>query len=91
MIGALRKIEGRGELPGATSAVMEMCVDNPRQGFADLFATHPSIDRRVEALVRHAGGHDPGPLALAPASEPWAAPQPGPWDSGAPPAGPWSG
>jgi len=62
MIGALRKIENRGELAGATSAVMEMCVDNPRSGFADLFATHPSIDSRVEALVRYAGGHDPGPL-----------------------------
>jgi len=34
MISALRKIEGRGELEGATSAVMEMCVDNPREGFA---------------------------------------------------------
>ncbi len=33
MISALRKIEGRGELPGATSAVMEMCIDNPREGF----------------------------------------------------------
>ena len=43
MISALRKIENRGELPGATSAVMEMCVDNPREGFADLFATHPSV------------------------------------------------
>lgn len=64
MISALRKIEGRGELEGATSAVMEMCVDNPRQGFADLFATHPSIDSRVAALVEYAGGHDPGPLAL---------------------------
>jgi heat shock protein HtpX len=31
MISALRKIEGRGELTGATSAVMEMCVDNPRE------------------------------------------------------------
>ena len=40
MITALRKIENRGELPGATSAVMELCVDNPREGFADLFATH---------------------------------------------------
>ncbi|MFX7793246.1 M48 family metalloprotease, partial [Acinetobacter baumannii] len=38
MISALRKIENRGELPGATSAVMELCVDNPREGFADLFA-----------------------------------------------------
>ena len=44
MISALRKIENRGELDGATSAVMEMCIDNPREGFADLFATHPSVD-----------------------------------------------
>src|SRR5262245_50250281 len=64
MITALRKIEGRGELEGATSAVMEMCVDNPRSGFADLFATHPSIDSRVEAIVKFAGGRDPGPIAL---------------------------
>ena len=64
MISALRKIENRGELPGATSAVMELCVDNPREGFSDLFATHPSVDSRVQALVKFAGGHDPGPLAL---------------------------
>lgn len=64
MISALRKIEGRGELPGATSAVMEMCIDNPREGFVDLFATHPSVDSRVKALVKYAGGHDPGPLPL---------------------------
>ncbi|WP_129611651.1 M48 family metallopeptidase, partial [Rhodoplanes serenus] len=64
MISALRKIEGRGELPGATSAVMELCVDNPRSGFADLFATHPSIDDRAASLVKFAGGRDPGPLAL---------------------------
>jgi heat shock protein HtpX len=64
MIFALRKIEGRGELPDSPSSVMEMCVDNPRSGFFDLFATHPSIDRRIEALTRTAGGHDPGPIAL---------------------------
>jgi heat shock protein HtpX len=69
MILALRKIEGRGELRGSPSAVMEMCVDNPRSGFVDLFATHPSIEARVEALVRTAGGHDPGPLALPPLAE----------------------
>jgi heat shock protein HtpX len=68
MITALRKIEGRGELPGATSAVMELCVDNPREGFADLFATHPSVESRVKALVNFAGGHDPGPLP-SPADE----------------------
>jgi heat shock protein HtpX len=64
MISALRKIENRGELPGATSAVMELCLDNPREGFSDLFATHPSVDARVQALVKFAGGHDPGRLAL---------------------------
>src|SRR5262249_20586781 len=64
MISALRKIEGRGELQGATSAVMELCLDNPREGFADLFATHPSVESRVKALVQYAGGHYEGPLAL---------------------------
>src|SRR6202012_5933558 len=34
MISALRKIENRGELLGATSAVMELCLDNPREGFS---------------------------------------------------------
>ncbi|MEY9302290.1 heat shock protein HtpX [Bradyrhizobium elkanii] len=65
MISALRKIENRGELPDATSAVMELCVDNPREGFADLFATHPSVKSRVDALVKYAGGHDPGTAGAA--------------------------
>src|SRR5499427_9444786 len=64
MISALRKIEGRGEIPGANSAVMEMCIDNPREGFSNIFDTHPSVEARVAALVKFAGGHDPGPLAL---------------------------
>ena len=84
MISALRKIEGRGELASANSAVMEMCVDNPRQGFADLFATHPSVDARVEALVKFAGGHDPGPLVLETPEEPGQLSPPaseGPWGS----------
>src|SRR5258707_9899900 len=71
MITALRKIEGRGELEGATSAVMEMCIDNPREGhsFADLFDTHPPVDKRIAALIKFAGGHDPRPIALAPPEE----------------------
>jgi heat shock protein HtpX len=104
MISALRKIEGRGELPGATSAVMEMCIDNPREGFADLFSTHPSVESRVKALIEVAGGHDPGPLALPPPDETAPAdtlpdpaqadsPHAGPWGSSADvpgtPAGPW--
>jgi heat shock protein HtpX len=69
MISALRKIEGRGELPGATSAVMEMCIDNPREGFGELFDTHPSVEKRITVLVKYAGGHDPGPIALPPPGE----------------------
>ena len=45
MISALRKIENRGELEGATSAVMEMCVDNPRSGIRRP-VRHPSVDRQ---------------------------------------------
>jgi heat shock protein HtpX len=100
MISALRKIEGRGELPGATSAVMEMCIDNPREGFGELFDTHPSVDSRVAALIKFAGGHDPGPLALPPRvndqdddqSSTDQAPPNGPWGSAATgdkPAQPW--
>jgi heat shock protein HtpX len=98
MISALRKIEGRGELQGATSAVMELCVDNPREGFADVFATHPSVESRVQALVKYAGGHYEAPLALPmhPTEAPeqptdtlpgGETPPPGPWsDSATPPA-----
>jgi heat shock protein HtpX len=95
MISALRKIENRGELPGATSAVMEMCIDNPREGFADLFATHPSVDSRVAALVKFAGGHDPGRMALpsdtdVPEEADDTSPLPprsGPWSNGKSPTG----
>jgi heat shock protein HtpX len=103
MISALRKIEGRGELPGATSSVMEMCIDNPREGFGELFDTHPSVDRRAAALVKFAGGHDPGPLALPPQADdqndgqsnlpPPDGQSSGPWSStatkDATPSGPW--
>jgi heat shock protein HtpX len=93
MISALRKIEGRGELPDATSAVMELCVDNPREGFTDLFATHPSVESRVQALVKYAGGHYEGPLALPmhPTEEQDGAPeQPSSGQLPPPlPSGPW--
>ena len=74
-----------------------MCIDNPREEFADIFDTHPSVEDRVAAIIKFAGGHDPGPLALdapkeeASADTPSAAP--GPW--GEPPQesanqqGPW--
>lgn len=84
MISALLKIQGHGELAGVPSGIMEMCVDNPNSGFIDLFASHPSIEDRIDALVRHAGGRRPlmaAPVAEAPAEPqaldagPWGAPQ----------------
>jgi heat shock protein HtpX len=81
---------------------MEMCIDNPRTGFSNLFDTHPPVESRIAALVQFAGGHDPGPIELPEPGEtpPPAAPGPqtdqeppasGPWSSEppAPPAGPW--
>lgn len=65
-----------------------------------MFATHPSVENRVKALVQYAGGHDPGPLALPSdeADEPEAGAPPdqlpppvprGPWDDAKrPPTGP---
>jgi heat shock protein HtpX len=94
MISALRKIEGRSELAAPTQ-VREMFFDHPRAaGFSSLFATHPPIQARVDSLVKFAGGHDPGPLPLAPpaAPEPAAVPSDhpaAPW--GDAPSGPWEG
>ncbi len=94
MISALRKIEGRGELINANSAVMEMCIDNPREGFSNIFDTHPPVDKRVEAIMKFAGGHDPGPLALPGPGEPAQVisepPAGGPWGGGAAAAAPAS-
>ena len=84
MISALRRIENRGELPDSNSAVMELCVDNPREGFDNIFDTHPSVDARVAVLVKFAGGHDPGPI-----NPPLPQPESPPEDA-APPGGPWS-
>lgn len=62
MISALRKVEGRSVVK-APDEVQGMFLDNRKEGFLDgLFATHPSIDKRVEALIRFGGGRDPGPL-----------------------------
>ncbi len=98
MISALRKISGHSEIT-APSQVRAMFIDDGgHAAAASLFATHPSIDDRIAALVRYAGGLDlpvdpaiaaggtlagPEPAPSAPAATPAAAPD-------APP-GPWSG
>jgi heat shock protein HtpX len=88
MITALRKVAGHSDLP-APSQIQEMYLDHPRESsLARLFATHPSIDDRIAALVKFGGGHDPGPFAEAPPADTAAPPLP---QSPATSAGPWSG
>jgi heat shock protein HtpX len=100
MIGALRKIAGHSEV-SAPRQVQEMFLDHSEEsGFARWFSTHPSIDDRVAALVKFAGGHDaiPPDSPLSPDERPKPPefgrrldpPGPDPAATGAePPAGPW--
>jgi heat shock protein HtpX len=96
MISALQKVAGHSEVH-APAQVQEMFLDHPRQaGLGSLFATHPSIEARIDALVRFGGGHAPSAIeeaanvGVAPAATgtpatvpPAAAPTvPGPHDFG---------
>lgn len=56
MIRALQKISGRAELVNVPAEVREMAFENPRVGLSGMFATHPPIEKRIEALVKFAGG-----------------------------------
>jgi len=58
MIRALKKISGRAELKEVPAEVREMAFENPRSGFAGMFATHPPIEKRIEALIKFAGGRE---------------------------------
>jgi heat shock protein HtpX len=71
MISALQKISGNAVV-NAPSEVREMFIENPHSDFASLFATHPPIAKRIEALARFAGGQVAAP-ADAPTSKagPW--------------------
>ncbi|MFZ5618485.1 MAG: M48 family metallopeptidase [Pseudomonadota bacterium] len=54
MISALQKISGRSAID-APGEIRQMMLDNTAQ-FAGLFATHPSIEKRIAALQEYAGG-----------------------------------
>ncbi|MEL7487271.1 MAG: M48 family metallopeptidase [Pseudomonadota bacterium] len=54
MISALQKISGKSKI-NAPDDVKQMMIDNSAR-FAGVFATHPSIEKRIEALVDYAGG-----------------------------------
>lgn len=54
MISALEKISGRSAID-APREVRQMMLDNTAE-FAGLFATHPSIEKRIKALEAYGGG-----------------------------------
>jgi heat shock protein HtpX len=79
MISALRKIEGRSSIKGPDE-VQQLFLDNQPDGVGleGLFASHPPIQKRIDALVKFGGGRDPGP---------WSGAPPSAWDTSVPAAG----
>ena len=56
MIRALEKISGRAVLSDIPEEIREMALHNPKVGLAGAFATHPPIDKRIDAIVQFGGG-----------------------------------
>ena len=56
MIRALEKISGKAVLHNVPDEIREMSLHNPRIGIAGAFATHPPIDKRIDAIVKFGGG-----------------------------------
>ena len=80
MISALRKVEGRSSVKGPDE-LQQLFLDNQPDGVGleGLFASHPPIQKRIDALVKFGGGRDPGV---------WAGPQAAPsFDTSVPMAG----
>lgn len=79
MITALRKVEGHADMPEVSPQLRALFLEDASDNaLSSLMATHPPIGARVAALVKFAGGRDPGPIerAVAAAVEddtpPWA-------------------
>jgi len=74
LIAALLKISNNAELPHVPSEVRQMFFEDPPSFFdlGGLFATHPSIEKRVQ-ILQQLGGR------LPTAAEPAPAPHHGPW------------
>ncbi len=65
MITALRKVEGNADMPDVSPQVRALFLEDATDSaLSSLMATHPPIGDRVAALVRFAGGRDPGPRAI---------------------------
>ncbi|WP_442755548.1 M48 family metallopeptidase [Methylocystis sp. JAN1] len=59
MISALRKIEAHSVMPDMPSRMHAFFIESPaRVQESGWFATHPTVDERVRALIEFAGGRD---------------------------------
>jgi heat shock protein HtpX len=88
MISALRKISANATIPAMPSRMQAFFIESPallpESGW---FATHPSIEDRIAALVEFAGGRDePAPAPIEPPQAPPSFLPPG---VGPNPPGPW--
>jgi heat shock protein HtpX len=83
----------------APQSMRAMFLEDDDEGVMGLFATHPPVEKRVQALMRYAGGREvepspappPPPIGETPESpRPPGPDQQGPWGQRreAPP-GPW--
>ncbi len=58
LIAALRKLDQGSATVDVPQSMQAMMIAASGSGEGDLFSTHPSVDARVERLVRFAGGRD---------------------------------
>lgn len=54
MMRALRRISGAADIPKAPGDIKSMCFENARP-FLGLFATHPPIENRIQAISDYSG------------------------------------
>ena len=81
LISALRKIELDPQLPDVPARMSAFFIESPAAApESGLLSTHPSIAKRIEALVRFGGGHDLPRPAETGAEASFLPPAPGgPW------------
>ncbi len=81
LISALRKIELNPQLPDVPARMSAFFIENPTASSESGFlSTHPSMQSRIDALVRFGGGHDVPPATQITPVPSFLPPTPtGPW------------
>ncbi|MBI1216664.1 MAG: M48 family metalloprotease [Alphaproteobacteria bacterium] len=81
LMRALQRISGHDVVKGMPHQVQQMCIENS-ENFFSLFATHPSVEARLDAISRTTGTEIPAP-GVSLRRKPTA-----PWKDGVPPEDP---